>query len=340
MIAVKLLAKEVGILSSCKSLGVPRATYYRVHAKTTQSKTLKNRVIKPPLALTEVEKETIIALMHSERFVDKSPHEIYAILLDEGEHYCSIRTMYRYLHELGEVGERRKNHRKRNEIKPELLAVKPNEVWSWDITKLKGPQKWTYFYLYVIIDIFSRYVVGWVVSERETSSLARDFIEQTYEKQNIKPEQLTLHADRGASMKSNLVAHLLSDLGVTKTHNRPYVSNDNPYSEAQFKTLKYCPQFPEKFGSIQDARAFCRTFFRWYNSEHRHTGIASFTPEMVHYGQHVEMQKIREETLLSAFKRHPARFKNKQPRPGKLAEAVYINKPELVKIREEVLATN
>lgn len=296
--------------------------------------------IKPPLALSSEEKSHVLQLMHSERFADKTPYEIYGTLLDEGQYYCSIRTMYRYLSALDESSERRRNHKKRDDVKPELLATKPNEVWSWDITKLKGPQKWTYYYLYVIIDIFSRYVVGWTISERERSDLAGDFIEQTYLKQDISPEQLTLHADRGASMKSKLVANLLADLGVTKTHSRPHVSDDNPYSEAQFKTLKYCPTFPSQFGSIQDARAFCRTFFIWYNSEHRHSGIALFAPQAVHYGQDKELLKTRQNALNKAYGAHPERFKMIKPKPNVVPQAVYINKPKLDSKQMEAATQN
>jgi putative transposase len=213
------------------------------------------------LALTTQERETMIDLLDSERFQDKAPRQVYATLLDEGQYHCSVRTMYRLLtDEHGDVKERRRHVQRPKYTKPELLATAPNEVWSWDITKLKGPVKWTYFYLYVILDIFSRYVVGWMVAHREQDSLAKRLIEETCQKQGIQPGQLTVHADRGPSMRSNMVAHLLTDLGIAKTHSRPHVSDDNPYSEAQFKTLKYCPQFPERFGSIQDSRSFCRGF--------------------------------------------------------------------------------
>lgn len=335
MMAAKSLSEETTISNACACLGVPRSSFYRVQSKKSSCNSLD---VRPPLALSEEEKSAVIELMHSERFADKTPYEIYGTMLDEGQYLCSIRTMYRYLSELGESNERRRNHKKRDDIKPELLAIQPNEVWSWDITKLKGPQKWTYFYLYVIIDIYSRYVVGWVVSESERSDLASDFIEQTCSKQNIKPEQLTLHADRGASMKSKLVANLLGDLGVTKTHNRPYVSDDNPYSESQFKTLKYCPEFPKQFGSLQDARAFCRTFFMWYNNEHRHTGIALFTPQAVHYGQDKELLKTRNLALTTAFTANPERFKNNKPKAAEVPDAVYINKPKSGEEQLEVAA--
>ena len=268
-------------------------------------------------------------MLHSERFVDLAPHQAYATLLDEGIYHCSISTMYRILRaEHGDVKERRNQVNRPVYEKPELLATGANTVWSWDITKLKGPQKWTYFHLYVIMDIFSRYVVGWMVAHREQKALAKRLIDESCRKQNIQPDQLTLHADRGASMKSKEVAFLLSDLGVTKTHSRPHVSNDNPYSESAFKTLKYCPKFPERFGSIQDARGFCRDFFNWYNKEHCHSGIGLMTPEQVHYGLSDQIRNGRQTTLDAAFQKHPNRFKGKRPEPHKLPEAVWINKPE------------
>jgi len=235
--------------------------------------------------------------------------------------------------EHGNVKERRKGHQRTHYHKPELLATKPNEVWSWDITKLKGPVTWSFFYLYVIMDIFSRYVVGWMVAHREQDALAKRLIEQSCIKQNIEPGQLTVHADRGSSMRSKLVAHLLADLGVTKTHSRPHVSNDNPYSESQFKTLKYCPEFPERFGSIQDARAFCQPFFDWYNKEHRHSGIALMTPEQVHYGLSQKVLHFRSKVLLKAFQKNPMRFKGKMPQPFELPEAVWINRPSTDEMR-------
>ncbi len=243
----------------------------------------------PERALSAAERQVVLDTLHSEAFVDKAPAEVWATLLDQGTYLCSPRTMYRILDDAQEVRERRDQLRHPAYKKPELLARAPNEVWSWDITKLLGPAKWTYFYLYVILDIFSRYVVGWMVADCESATLANQLIEQTCAKQGILPGQLTLHADRGTSMKPKAVALLLSDLGVTKTHSRPHVSDDNPFSESHFRTLKYRPgfptDFPGRFGSIQDARAFCRSFFPWYNTEHRHSGIGLLTPENVHYGR-------------------------------------------------------
>ena len=279
----------------------------------------------------------MIDVLHSEQFCDDAPHQVYAKLLDEGQYLCSIRTMYRILEaEHGCVKERRKHVQRPKYVKPELLATEPNQVWSWDITKLKGPVKWTYFYLYVILDIFSRYVVGWMIAHREQAALAKRLINDSCTKQNIEPEQLTLHADRGSSMKSKVVAHLLGDLGVTKTHSRPHVSNDNPYSEAQFKTLKYCPQFPERFGSIQDARSFCQSFFNWYNKEHRHSGIALMTPEQVHYGMDNKILQHRSEVLLQLLKKTRIGLKAKSRFRKSPPKAAWINKPATDKLESNL----
>ena len=277
----------------------------------------------------------MIDRLHSTRFQDDAPSQVYAALLDEGRYHCSIRTMYRILkEEHGQVRERRRNHVPRPVYeKPELLATRPKAVWSWDITRLKGPAKWTYFHLYVILDIFSRLVVGWMAAHREQNALARRLIAETCAKQGIIPGQLIIHADRGASMRSKGVAQLLADMGVTKTHSRPHVSNDNPYSEAQFKTLKYRPGFPDRFGSIQDARAFCQDFFSWYNTEHRHSGIGLMTPEQVHYGMAEKIVDRRRDVLRMAFEKNPNRFKSKIPKPPALPKAVWINKPSSEDIR-------
>jgi putative transposase len=332
--ATYTLSLEVGKKPACEALSVPRATFYR-HMDRRGFTPPKGDDLRPlpPMALSQEERQIVIDTLHSDRFQDKAPYAVYATLLDEGEYYCSIRTMYRILSsEHGCVKERRRGHQRTHYKKPELLATGPNEVWSWDITKLKGPVKWTYFYLYVIMDIFSRHVVGWMVAHREQDALAKRLIQQSCLKQNINYGQLTIHADRGSSMKSKAVAHLLADLGVTKTHSRPHVSNDNPYSESQFKTLKYCPAFPERFGSIQDARAFCQTFFDWYNKEHRHSSIALMTPEQVHYGLSEKIFHFRSQVLLKAFRRNPMRFKGKVPKPFALPEAAWINRPSTYEI--------
>jgi putative transposase len=326
MIAAKELASVTGIAAACRALGVARASLYRLlKPRTMRPKTERP---KPQRSLSQAERDQVLEALHSMRFVDQAPTEVYATLLDEGDYLCSTRTMYRILDAVGEVRDRRNQLEHPPYVKPELLATRPNEVWSWDITKLLGPAKWTYFYLYVILDIFSRYVPGWMVAHRESAALANRLIHDTYQKQNIVPEQLTIHADRGSSMRSKHVAMLLSDLGVTKTHSRPYNSNDNPFSESQFKTLKYRPEFPERFGSIEDARAFLTEFFTWYNTEHKHSGIALLTPETVHYGHAEEALAARQQALSQAYERHPERFVRKQPRVPELPQEVWINPPK------------
>ena len=266
--------------------------------------------------------------LHSERFIDQAPAQVHATLLDEGTYLCAPRTMYRLLDTAGEVKERRDQVRRPHYAAPELLATRPNEVWSWDITKLLGPAKWTYFYLYVILDIFSRYVVGWMLAPRESAALAERLIADTCAKQGIEAGQLTVHADRGAAMTSKPVALLLADLGVTKTHSRPHVSNDNPFSEAQFKTLKYCPAFPERFGSLEDGRVFGHHFFGWYNNDHYHSGLGFLTPAVVHHGRAARVHAQRTNVLATAYAAHPERFVNGQPTPADLPQAVWINPPE------------
>jgi len=321
--AVTNLARDVGVLPACDALNFNRSRYYR---RLQPSPVLLSRP-EPPLKLSPQERETVHQQLVSDCFIDQAPASIYASLLDEGTYLCSERTMYRILNERREVRERRNQLRHPSYSKPELLATAPNQVWSWDITKLKGPVTWSYFYLYVILDIFSRYVVGWMVADREASTLATKLIGQSCEKQHIGRDQLILHADRGSSMKSKLVANLLADLGITKTHSRPHVSDDNPYSEAHFKTLKYRPEFPKRFGSIQDAKQFCRTFFTWYNCEHKHSGIAMLTPETVHYGRAEAVLEKRQLALNNAFKLNPKRFKGKLPVATPLPEAAWINQP-------------
>jgi putative transposase len=278
--------------------------------------------------LTAEERAIVLGHLHAERFQDRSPAEVYGTLLDEGVYCCSIRTLYRLLAAEGESRERRDQLIHPPYQKPQLLATAPNQLWSWDITKLLGPAKWTYFYLYVILDVFSRYVVGWMVALREGAGLASKLIEETCQKQIILPDQLTIHADRGSSMRSKPVAFLLADLSITKTHSRPYTSNDNPYSESHFRTMKYRPEFPDRFGSIQDARAFCQTFFVWYNDEHRHSGIGMMAPAMVHYGLAPEVRENRQLVLDAAFAAHPDRFVRRPPVPLPLPKEVWINKPK------------
>jgi putative transposase len=317
----------------CVALGEPRSSYYRWQ---------KRQAVPPgaapyrfsPRKMTEEEEIRVLQLLNSERFRDTAPGEVYATLLDEGERMCSERTMYRILARHGMSVQRRQSS-PRQYKKPELLATRPNELWSWDITKLKGPVKWTYYYLYKIIDVYSRSVVGWMVALRESAELAQGLIADTILKQEIKPGQLTIHADRGSSMTSVSVGQLLADLGVTKTHSRPHVSNDNPYSESGFKTLKYRPGFPECFGSIEDARSFCQNFFTWYNTEHRHSGIAMLTPDDVHYNRYQSVLNARAITLINAYLDHPERFVKGVPSVQQVPTEVWINKP----INKEMVET-
>ena len=337
MEAAEGLSTEVGLAPACRALAVSRATLYRRRAAHGRPPVPAVRPT-PARALAPEERALALETLNSERFCDMAPAAVHATLLDDESRYiCSTRTMYRILADADEVRERRNQLRHPSYTKPELLARCPNEVWSWDITKLKGPAKWTYYYLYVILDIFSRYVVGWMIAMREAATLAEKLISQTCEKQGIEEGQLTLHADRGSSMKSKPVEFLLVDLGVDKTHSRPYTSNDNPYSESQFKTLKYRPEFPARFGSIHDARSFCRGFFTWYNTLHRHSGIAYLTPEMVHHGHAKDVIDARRFVLLEAYAAHPERFVKAAPRPLELPEAVWINKPERETESEVVL---
>lgn len=322
MNAVVALSNEVGVRISCDALAVPRASFYRWKRPMGKSNSHLS-----PLALSQQERQDVLSVLHDQRFMDKAPREIYASLLDQGTYLCSVRTMYRILETHGEIKERRNQLSHPQYQRPELLATAPNQVWSWDITKLRGPVKWTYYYLYVILDIFSRYVVGWMVAERELASLATKLIAETCKKQKIEPGQLLIHADRGTSMKSRPVALLLADLGVTKSHSRPSISNDNHYSESQFKTMKYRPEFPDRFGSVQDSRAFCQEFFPWYNTEHYHSAIGLLTPEDVHYGRANKKIQARTTVLKAAFEQHPGRFKGNMPKPLSLPNAVWINKP-------------
>jgi putative transposase len=325
---------QTGIQPLCDALEVPRATLYRRRKPTEVS---NQKRPSPTLALSLHERQQVLDILHSDRFIDSPPAQVYATLLDEGQYLCSARTMYRILAEQDEVRERRNMRQHPQYTKPELLATEPNQVWSWDITKLKGPQKWTYFYLYVILDIFSRYVVGWMVAPRESATLAKRLIQDSYDKQGVASHQLTVHADRGSSMTSKQVANLMADLGITKTHSRPHVSNDNPFSESQFKTLKYRPAFPSRFGSLPDARVFCLDFFDWYNTQHRHSGVAFYRPEDVHYGRTGILQKRRQKALDQAYLAHPERFVRKAPEASEPPQAVWINPPENMKTKQSEL---
>jgi putative transposase len=353
--AVEELVPLVGVKAACSTVGLARASFYRARPAdtgdaarvvdtadiadtadaagraTVPAWSVPDRSRKPqaqPRALSAAERAQVLEVLHSERFVDAAPATVYATLLDEGVYLCSEATMYRLLRERGETGDRRRQATHPAKVKPELVADAPNRVWSWDITKLLGPAKWTYYYLYVILDIYSRYPVGWMVASRESAVLAERLITEAVRKQRVDRNQLTLHADRGSSMASKPVAFLLADLGVTKSHSRPHCSNDNPYSEAQFKTLKYRPDFPERFGSIEDARVFCDRFFGWYAHQHRHSGIGLHTPADVHHGRAHAVREARSRVLDAAYQARPERFVRKPPEPPKLPDTAWINRPE------------
>jgi putative transposase len=317
-------AKEHGVLATCAAFDIPLATYYRHRAPMYGP---RPRRPSPPRRLADAERQAVLDVLHEPRFVDLAPAEVHATLLEEARYLCSVRTMHRILAENAELRERRDQLRHPAYAKPELLATGPNQLWTWDITKLHGPAKWTYFYLYVILDVFSRYVVGWMVAHRESASLAQKLLAETYEREGIQPGQLTVHADRGASMTSKPVAFLLADLGVTKTHSRPHVSNDNPYSEAQFKTLKYRPDFPERFGAAEDARAHCKDFFDWSNHEHHHSALGMLTPSDVHHGRVEQRIAERQDVYDRAFAAHPERFPHGRPIARRPPREVWINKP-------------
>ena len=335
MATVTQIGPQLGIAPTCAALGLPRATYYRRRQPPPAPSCRRPS----PRALTAAEQAAVLARLHEPRFVDLAPAEVYATLLDEGAYLCSERTMYRILAQHAEVRARRDQLRHPHYVAPELLACRPNELWSWDITKLLGPAKWTYYHLYVMLDVFSRYVVGWMVAHRESAGLAERFIRETCARQGIGRAQLTIHADRGSAMTSKSVALLLADLGVTKTHSRPHVSDDNPYSEAHFKTFKYRPDFPDRFGSIQDARAHGHVFFPWYNTEHHHGGLGLLTPHDVHFGLAERRLAERAGVLATAYAAHPERFPASLPKPAALPTAVWINPPKPRAV-EEALTTH
>ena len=319
---------ELPISYACAALSIPRSVYYYHVNGYGKRRSGSVSHSNPSWALSEAERELVLSHLHSPDFIDRSPGQIYATLLDMGIYICSTRTMYRILHQHNEVKERRSQSRHVHYRKPELLAAAPNQVWSWDITKIKGHVKWTYYYLYVILDIYSRYAVGWMLAERESAELARTLISETCFKQNIAENQLTIHSDRGSSMRSQSVAMLLAELGINKSHSRPYVSDDNPYSESQFKTLKYSPGFPDRFGSKEEARMFLQHFFHYYNYEHKHSGLRLLTPATVHTGKAGEVIARRNRVLFEAYQLHPDRFKSGIPKIAELDEELWINRPQ------------
>ena len=323
MNAVAELAPIVGVVAACVALAVARASYYR----SKQPARVETPRPRPPRALSDGERAEVLATLDSERFADKAPLQVFAELLDEGKYLCAPRTMYRVLEAHGQVRERRAQLRHPSYAKPELVATQPNQVWSWDITKLLGPAKWTYFYLYVVLDIFSRYVVGWMVATQESAALAQQLFVESCAKEGVLPGQLTIHADRGAPMTAKSTALLMADLGITKTHSRPRVSDDNPYSESHFKTLKYRPEMPDRFGSIQDARSAVSGLMHWYLHEHHHSGLALLTPHQVHHGLATAVIAQRQLVLDAASAAHPERFVRGAPRHPLVPSTVWINPP-------------
>jgi putative transposase len=328
--AVAELAPVIGTRAACAAAGVAQASWYRRHRVSPArpgSVPVRHRDRVQPRALAPEERQAILDALHSDRFADVAPAEAWAILLDEGTYLGSVSTFYRLLREAGETRERRRQAVRPATVKPELVATGPNQIWSWDITKLAGPAKWTSYHLYVILDIYSRYVTGWMAATRESAVLAEKLIADTCAKQGIRAGQLSIHADRGSSMTSKPVAFLLADLGITQSHSRPHVSNDNPYSESQFKTMKYRPGFPARFGSIEAARAHCQEFFPWYNDQHRHSGLAMHTASDVHHGRAGQARAARAVVLTAAYAAHPERFVRKPPEPPQLPVASWINPP-------------
>lgn len=330
--AVSELAQQVGIKRACEWLAYPRSRYYRQRQPAATTHSLPEPPpgappVTSPRALSAGEREVVRQALNSERFVDSSPRQVYATLLDEEVYICSVSTMYRILHDHDEVRERRQQKRHPAYAKPELVATAPNQVWTWDITKLRGPVTHVYYYLYTILDLFSRYVVGYLLAERELAALAKQLVAESCARQGIEPDQLILHADRGSAMTSKTLALLLADLGVGRSHSRPYVSNDNPFSEAQFKTMKYRPDYPDRFGSLADARAWAHPFFDWYNNHHHHTALGLMTPATVHFGLAESLTASRQTVLATAYAQHPERFVKGPPTPPTLPAAVWINPP-------------
>ncbi len=314
------LASEIGLKQACASLGVPRSQFYP-RARPVGEKR------ENPRALSETERLEVRQVLNSERFRDHAPRQVYAQLLDEGQYLVHWRSMYRILHHYGEVKERRLQRRHPVYVKPELLATGPQQVWSWDISKLRGTATWTGYALYTVLDIFSRYVVGWMIAECESAELARHLVDQTCLKQGIQRDQLILHADNGSPMKGQPLVALLERLGVARSHSRPHTSNDNPFSEAQFRTMKYHATYPKAFASLEDAQVWARGFFQWYNEEHYHSGLSLLTPASVHHGEAENLIKARQIVMDQAYATHPERFPKGLPQVATVPTAVYINPP-------------
>jgi putative transposase len=325
MVALEAVTTAGETAALCQSVGLARATLYRRRQPARPSTPTVRAA--SPRALVPAERQAVLDVLHSERFVDQSPAEVQATLLEEETYLCSTRTMYRILAAAQEVRERRAQARHPAYVKPELVATAPNQIWSWDITKLKGPIPYLYYSLYVVLDLWSRYVVGWMVAAHENARLAQRLIEATCRKQGIGPHQLTIHADRGAPMRSKLVSLLFSDLAIEASYSRPRVSNDNPFSEAQFRTFKYRPEFPDRFGSVEHARSVSHDLFDWYNDAHHHSGLIYLTPADVHYGRADDVLAQRHQVRVAAQAAHPERFVQGPPRRQTLPGAVWINPP-------------
>ena len=328
--AISQLRSIVGVRRACRAVGEDQARWYRRHRLSPTPVKPEGPPGSQPRALTEAERKEVHDTLNSPEFVDHSPPTVYATLLDSGIYMCSVPTMYRILRHHGEVHERRRQATHPAKVKPELVAQAPNQVWSWDISKLHGPEKWTYYYLYVVIDIFSRYVTAWMLARAENAHLAKVLISEAVAKQGITRGQLSLHMDRGSPMRAKPFAFLLADLGVTKSFSRPHVSDDNPYSESHFRTFKYRPAFPDRFGCYEDAHGYCGRFFPWYNDEHRHSGIGYHTPADVHYGRAEVVREQRQKVLNAAYADHPERFVRNPPVPPALPVVSWINEPKEV----------
>lgn len=322
------LAVQIPLVAACSALSVIRSTFYRWQKPVADVPKMKPKP--SPRALSAQEQATVLDLLNSERFQDQAPRQVYATLLDDGIYICHWSSMYRLLAENQQVSERRNQLVHPAVVKPQLVARAPNQVWSWDITKLLGPTKHTFYYLYVVLDVYSRLVPGWLLAERESAELATPLVRETCMKQHSSLAQLTLHADRGSAMTAKPLALLLADLGVTQSHSRPRVSNDNPYSEAQFKTMKYRPDYPEFFDSLLAARAWAQCFFQWYNHEHKHSALCLLTPTIVHYGHAEQVLCARHAVMQQAYAAHPERFVKGPPTLPSLPPEVWINRPQPV----------
>lgn len=315
----------ITVQAACEALVIPRCVFYR--AKSTRVQHVAQEKSLPARALQPAERQSVLDILNCARFQDQAPREVYATLLDEQTYLCHWRTMYRILAENHQICERRNQLRRPVYTKPELLATGPNQVWSWDITALRGPDKWTAFYLYDLMDVYSRYAVGWLIATTQSAALAEQLIAQSYAKYNILPGQLTIHSDNGAPMRAKTISQLMADLAVTESHSRPHVSDDNPFSESKFKTMKYRPDYPDRFAGLRDAHTWARPFYNWYNYDHHHSGLGLLTPATVHFGHAPEMLAIRQRALDVAFAAHPDRFVHGTPSPQPLPQAVWINPP-------------